>query len=248
MNVTVVGIDCAVDAKKMGLALGKFDGKRTKVQEVTLGSKKSPPVEIILNWLMGDRGPVLFALDAPLGWPDSLGKSLAPHQAGGALPPDSHSLFRRKTDLFIRSILEKQSLDVGADRIARTAHAALLLLGDLRGKLSKKIPLAWETSNFDYAAIEVYPAATLKAHGINASGYKNERTGGNDRDRVLAEVKNKIDVETSEALDVSKGSDALDAVICLLAAQDFLTGNASGPDSNLEALARKEGWIWARKR
>lgn len=40
-------------------------------------------------------------------------------------------------------------------------------------------------------------------------------------------------------------SDALDAVIWLLVAQDFLTGKAMPP--NERALARKEGWIWVRE-
>ena len=39
-------------------------------------------------------------------------------------------------------------------------------------------------------------------------------------------------------------SDALDAVICLLAAQDFLIGKAMPPNNHAPAL--KEGWIWVR--
>ena len=42
----------------------------------------------------------------------------------------------------VRDRIGKQSLDVGADRIARTAHAALQLLHELRGRLGKPIPLA----------------------------------------------------------------------------------------------------------
>ena len=40
-------------------------------------------------------------------------------------------------------------------------------------------------------------------------------------------------------------ADALDAVVCVLAAADFLMGHARPPD-NLE-LAIKEGWIWVRE-
>jgi len=44
----------------------------------------------------------------------------------------SNAMFRRTTDLFIQTTLKKTPLDVGADRIARTAYATVAVLGNLR--------------------------------------------------------------------------------------------------------------------
>jgi hypothetical protein len=38
MQTTVIGIDCATQPHKVGLALGTFDSKLVTVAEVTLGS------------------------------------------------------------------------------------------------------------------------------------------------------------------------------------------------------------------
>jgi hypothetical protein len=40
-------------------------------------------------------------------------------------------------------------------------------------------------------------------------------------------------------------ADVLDAAVCLLAAADFLAGNAIPPSN--EFMARREGWIWIRQ-
>jgi hypothetical protein len=48
-------------------------------------------------------------------------------------------------------------------------------------------------------------------------------------------------------LDVSSmqaSADALDAAVCVLAAADFLRGEAMPPED--QALAEREGWIWVR--
>jgi hypothetical protein len=78
----------------------------------------------------------------------------------------------RRTDASIKEKLGRQSLDVGADRIARTAHSALKILHQLSKRLSTQIPLAWHPRISGIAAIEVYPAATLAAYGISARSYK----------------------------------------------------------------------------
>ena len=45
---------------------------------------------------------------------------------------------------------------------------------------------------------------------------------------------------------MENSADALDAGLCVLAALDFLWGNAMEPED--QQKARKEGWIWVRKR
>lgn len=250
--ITVIGVDCATNARKVGLALARFDGRVTTLQEVVLGDSKRTPVEVVHEWLKASSRPALLALDAPLGWPQPLSDVLCAHRAGERLSEnpeiDAHRLFRRLTDRTVKESCNKQSLDVGADRIARTAHAALELLGALRKRLRARIPLAWSPELKSISAIEVYPAATLRAHEVDAAGYKAAGDPSSRR-RVLKQLGAKVSVPAGLRVpDLESGSDGLDAVLCVLAAHDFLTGRAMRPAKDQLRLARKEGWIWVHQR
>jgi len=242
MTVHVIGVDCATTPARVGLAFGVYARGQTTVTGVTMGSPADPPGAQVARQLAKRDGPVLLALDAPLGWPVALAAGLHCHAAGAPLETPANDLFRRETDRFIRRRLGKQSLDVGADRIARTAHAALALLQGLRCQLGLDIPLAWSPALQQPGAIEVYPAATLAAYGMDSRGY---RAAGNGavRERLLGEVQQRIAV-TAGVPDIRTGADGLDAVLCLLAAHDFLTGKAMPPEH--PDLARREGWMWVR--
>ena len=238
-GIQIIGVDCAVDVSNVGLALGFFDGQSTKLQQVAAGSRQNSPLEIILNWLDVEQ-PVLLALDAPLGWPVHLGAALAQHQAGQPISTSPNQFFRRETDTFIHALVGKQPMDVGADRIARTAHAALKLLDELRIRTSQPISLAWD-SHLDKGlyAIEVYPAATLRSYGFNP---KQVPQGDNTIEQAILAVAAEHMLGTGSASISNRH--AVDAVICVLAGADFLQGDAV-PPVNLET-AQKEGWIWTR--
>jgi hypothetical protein len=164
-------------------------------------------------------------------------------QAGGAIDDLPNDMFRRETDRFIHRELRKKPLDVGADRIARTAHAALRLLADLRSELQLPIPLAWEpTLSVPLAVIEVYPAATLKSHGFQASGYKAIDNVA-ERKVIINSLRGVAALPT-DVSSLHTSADALDAVVCMLAGADFLCGAAMPPIER--ALAEQEGWIWVR--
>jgi len=174
-----------------------------------------------------------------------MGGALAAHQAGLPLAVSANELFRRATDRFVKAKLGKQSLDVGADRIARTAHSALRLLADLRHATGLPIPLAWEpTHTIPVAAIEVYPAATLVAHGIPDTGYKKKESIVARRS-IIDEISKQIKLPDNRAA-MELSADALDAVVCVLAGYDFLRGEAYPPEER--ELALHEGWIWVRPR
>ena len=80
-------------------------------------------------------------------------------------------------------------------------------------------------------AIEVYPAATLAAHGIDARGYKAS-SGGAHRERVLSELRQRLTVHASVP-DIDRAPDGFDALLCILAAHDFLVGATITPDGNM---------------
>lgn len=226
MNASIIGIDCATKPNKVGLALASASGDDFVVDDVSDAAAKKLPAVIVNRWIKArrmDGRPIILALDAPLGWPEPLARELARHRAGEKVDSHPNALFQRRTDQFIRERTGKIPLEVGANLIARTAHAALLFLDDLRKELNEAIPLAWEPAISGLCAIEVYPAATAKVHGTL------DIAGPSGPAHLLA------------------NGHVQDAMTCALAAHDFLTGYALPPETGEDRrLARKEGWIWVR--
>jgi len=240
--ISVIGIDCATAPGKVGLARGEVNGSSLVILEARKVKKQESVKEVICSWILPSV-PTLLAIDAPLGWPNALGMALARHNAGMPIECDANSLFRRETDRYIKGVIGKQPLDVGADRIARTAHAALSLIEEIRQKTGQPVSMAWETElQPGIWAIEVYPAATLTVWGMRSSVYKSpEHTA--ERREILKELGRLARIDCDEVA-LEQDDDVLDAAICVLAGADFLTGRAMPPE-NME-VARKEGWIWVR--
>jgi predicted RNase H-like nuclease len=243
-EVTMIGLDCATDDAKVGAALGKWRDGALSVQRVTLCDRLAPAV-VVRGWLGKADEPVLLALDAPLGWPAPLAQTLVRHRAGDELSAGADQMFRRMTDRAIHKNVGKTPLDVGADRIARTAHAALRVLGELRRALSRPVPLAWSAHALGgITAIEVYPAATLRAHAIRSAGYKKPEHVA-ERREILDALRTRLSLPDDVGL-LEGDADALDAVVCLLAAKGFVEGQAVSPHD--AQLAEQESWIWSRGR
>ncbi|MDE0029244.1 MAG: DUF429 domain-containing protein [Deltaproteobacteria bacterium] len=240
----LVGIDCATKPRDVGIALAEM-GDPVEVLEIYAGD--SNPWGRVIEWVLNFAGQdVLVALDAPLGWPIALSEALHEHSAGNPVGNCPNDMFRRSTDRDIHNRLGKQPLDVGANRIARTAHAALKELEFLRESTDNPIPLAWCHDNLGgVQAIEVYPAATLKSHCIRCDRYKRKnnpdhRRGREEIARSLPGVSFAGDCWDA----VIANADALDAAVCVLAAADFVRGDATQPP-NID-VASREGWIWCR--
>lgn len=231
----VVGIDMATQPNKTGIAIATAVGDHVVLERVVLPTTRAALVEAIVDAF---EDPCLLAIDAPLGWPVALGATLAEHVAGHPLAASTNEMFLRETDALVHRVFGKKPLEVGADRIARTAHAALKLIDDLRQTLAVELPLAWATPT-NPCAIEVYPAATLLAHGISPRGYKGRGGGG-----VRAEIARRLEplVELPPDPQLIESDHALDAAICVLAAADFLAGRCLEPTH--ADIAQREGWIW----
>lgn len=242
-KTTIIGIDCAVNEKNVGIAVGEFSTHGLVLKFLPSREESSPMVRCICTCI-ARPGRILLAFDAPLGWPDNMGRSLARHSAGMHISTPADLLFRRETDRFVKECLSKQPLDVGADRIARTAHAALDLLEKIRSQSGQEIPLAWDPGyEHSVTAIEVYPAGTLIAHGLPSSGYK-KKDQLEVRQFILSSLKKQIVFET-DTLYAENNDNVLDAIICVLAGSDFLSGQAISP-VDLKT-AQKEGWIWIKR-
>ncbi len=244
MSVTIIGIDCAVNEKNIGVALGDYSDGSCSVFQL-LGQDSLGSVSDFVSKHIRRSKRTLLALDAPLGWPSALGRALFGHMAGAGIGIRSELLFRRATDRFVKKQLGKQPLDVGADRIARTALSALDLLEKTRQMTGLKIPITWTPTYTSKAvAIEVYPAGSLISHRLPASGYKKPEQFSIRR-QILHGLKNLVRFDTDLAL-AEADSDTLDAIVCVLAGSDFLAGHTLPPE-DLD-VAKQEGWIWIRAR
>ena len=149
--VALLGIDCAVDPRKTGIALGELRDGVIHILRWAKGSKRESPAMMAANWLQPYEDAII-ALDAPLGWPRALGHCLSSHKAGDPIRFEANQLFRRATDAEIKKRIGKQPLDVGANLIARTAVAALALLDQMRQITGRKIPLAWAREEIETVA------------------------------------------------------------------------------------------------
>jgi predicted RNase H-like nuclease len=219
-----------------------LDQGRATLEALCLGHSEDGLCETVAGWL-SRRSEVLLAVDAPLGWPVALSEQLARHAAGCSITGAAHSMFRRQTDRFIKERTGKQPLDVGADRIARTAFAALAFLNRLRTILGDEIPLAWDHANRPHwTVIEVYPAATLCAHRMPDREYKKPQHS-TVRMAIIRALTQHLDIAAHRRL-LESNADALDSLICTLAGLDFIHGCAMTPENS--ELAQREGWIWAR--
>jgi predicted RNase H-like nuclease len=242
----LIGWDCAVEAKKCGIAFGEVNAKGVNVESVMTGLTDKGLTDAISEHISANA-PCLLAIDAPLGWPSALGEALWEHKAGGALSHLSNDLFRRSTDSFIKKTTGKQPLDVGAGRIARTALAALQRLLRIREKSQQSLPLAWTPGHLaDSACIEVYPASTLKVYGLPAAGYKGKDSKHQAiRDQLVDALAQFMQIPKALGERMRANDDALDAVVCMLAGYDYIRGVVNHPDD--QVLAEKEGWIWVRQ-
>lgn len=228
----------------MGLARGVLSADGTlRIERATLGSAGESAASTVAGWIEG-KGRYVLALDAPLGWPAPAGETLAQHQAGTALQTSAEQLFRRTTDRLVGERLGRTPPEVGADRVAHLAHAALGMLTRVRQVSRRRIPLAWDAAK-DSGVIEVLPFATLRAHGLVAENYRGSASRARKlRGRIIDKIETLAELWVSRPL-LLEDSHLLEAVIAVVAAADFVRGDCYAPDDL--ALAKKEGFIWVRK-
>jgi hypothetical protein len=236
----LIGLDAASDRKRFGWAVAeRVDGAARLLDQGLLGGVDAAWPDALAA-AVSDPAGVLLAVDAPLGWPRRMGATLAAHRAGEPVGVGKNLLFRRETDNLVRTTLRKQPLEVGADLIARAAMEALAVLDGLRASSGKSLPLAWSPAAAKDAVIEVYPGATLTAHGVARSKYKDPATAG-ARDPMIAAFEPRL---AGLRARIGEPSDVFDACLCIVCALDFLEGRCTAPQSAQREAAAIEGWIW----
>jgi predicted RNase H-like nuclease len=239
---TLIGIDCALEEERMGLARGRLEPDGSlRMERVTLGTAGESAAASVSQWI-ADAEHFVIACDAPLGWPARLASSLARHRAGERLGLRSDELFRRETDKLVHKQLRKRPPEMGADRIARTGLAALELLEEIRQLAGRPLPLAWKQGE-ESGVIECFPAATLLAR--KCKGVYRARTGAGRRAR--GEILDRLasDVAFGTTRDVMiEDPNLFDAMVSVLAGADYAQGLCVEPTD--QELAEQEGFIWFR--
>ncbi|MEL6614251.1 MAG: DUF429 domain-containing protein [Bacteroidota bacterium] len=250
----LVGLDCATQPQNTGLARATLEEGRVRVLEARIGRTAEGIVDTLVGWL-SESPRAVFALDAPLGWPLPMGALLAAHQAGGPLAPEASGpgqtpadqMFNRETDRIVRRMLGKKPLEVGADRIARTALTALATLEAVGHRV--EVEMGWTPGAVASGeapsrhVLEVYPAATLLARGLPTRGYKASEA--HDLRARLVDALD-ADLEPEPRAAAIATDHGLDAVLCCLAAADYARGDVLTPEAAgvSDERARREGWIW----
>ncbi len=114
---------------------------------------------------------------------------------------------------------------MGANLIARTALAALSDLNAIRDALGLPVPLAWQPGPVTTAvAIEVYPGATELAYQAAECQWAVRGRGNQELPTDSLHKR--------------------DAVLCAVAASDFLEARVCRPPAEALDAVRQEGWIW----
>ena len=62
----IVGIDCATDPKKIGLACARYEGNQCTIIKAMQGTSHNANIGMVTNWLRDDPS-ALLCVDAPLG-------------------------------------------------------------------------------------------------------------------------------------------------------------------------------------
>ena len=254
MSVSIIGIDCATEPGKIGLARGEWEPNRLIIQDAEIASSITEIADMVGKWA-ADCEKTLLALDAPLGWPVGMRKGLSRHRAGLRISVEKDRMFKRETDRFVKEQTGQTPLEVGADKLARTAHATLALLDRIRYVTNEDIPLNWDQATQEgVQTIEVYPAVVLRVLCLDTKGYKGSKKDKVENRKKLViklvkhnELKDQVEFCQGVRNQMENNDNLLDAVLCILAGADFCWGKCVNPPEEDKDIARLEGWIWFRQ-
>ncbi len=237
----ILGLDLAAQPRTTGCVVLAPAGRRWVATEPA-----GPADDDGLVALAGEVD--VLGIDAPLGWPRAFVAAVTAHEAFGPWPGgvDRGPLTHRVTDHVVVAAGQGRPLSVSADRIGSPAMRGALL----QHRWATEVWGAPEPRDGSGRLVETYPAASLRAWGIEAAGYKRS---GAAAAAGAAEVRAGILAHLAEALpwldlgpvaERSTASDhVLDALLCCLTVVAARAGSTTAPDPAHAEVARVEGWI-----
>lgn len=198
---------------------------------------------------------VRVGIDAPFGWPNEFVDSLDQYRQTGTWdgrPLGDYSfddrLRWRKTDRVIHELTGLSPLSVSTDKIGAVAMRCARLL-DAYWQRQAAPP---DRSGVG-KAVEVYPAAALRAWGISPldhsedpGAYKGKHpVARSRREKLVADVVERtsgwLDLSEKARHECQKHDDCVDALLCALIARAAHVGHVREIDD--PTIATTEGWI-----
>lgn len=250
--VLTLGIDLASQARDTGVCAVRWQGGSAEIVLLAVGAAGGAAFDDA--WLteaaVGGRGlPVAdkVAVDAPFGWPAPFVAAVgARDPADWPLGRDERpmALVRRETDRHVWERTGKLPLSVSTDRIAYPAMRCAGLLAWWSRHLGAPVGRAGEG-----LACETYPDAVLRTLLGIAPGRAPSYKGTTDaararREQLLQELAaGGLKLTPGHAGACSDDDDALDALLCAIAARATALGLTEPPGPGQEDLAAREGWI-----
>ncbi|MEU8361248.1 DUF429 domain-containing protein [Nonomuraea sp. NPDC048882] len=229
------GIDLAAEPPRTAVAWLTWSSNGAQVTRLELGAKDDLLIEAI-------TAATKTGIDCPFGWPVKFIDFITAHRTGHVTVPQDvpaliwrHDLTHRVTDQAVEARTGRRPLSASADRIGHTTMRCAALLSTLA---AQGHPVDRRGTG---AAVEVYPAATLRLWNLPHQSYKRPTELNVLVDRLKREAP-WLDLAGHEAL-CRTSADATDAVICALAARAGALGLATTPPPEHSETAAAEGWI-----
>lgn len=241
-----VGIDLAAQPANTGVCV--VDWTRGDVELVAANSTAGGDLELVD--VMCAPGVAKVGIDTPLGWPDDFVDAVVAHHSGNRWPDTTDAgdhrrrLRLRLTDTVVAASTGRTPMSVSADRIAVAAMRGALLqhlvvehTGD---------PSTVDRSGITGLMAEVYPAAALAVWGMDPTGYKGNATTAVDRRHLLLAgllSRTGLTADAAHCAAMTDSDHLLDAFICAVVAAAVADGATDPPLDDVQARARREGWI-----
>jgi len=254
-NICIIGWDAASDEKNNGLVKASVEDAKIDIKQVWKHRDPMKLVDTISNWIDEERkknSKIILAVDCPMGWPIGFDGYLKQHSAGYFGSKELLEFPRRATDRKIFENYQKfkpnaknkyaiNPLDVACNLIARASFETFKRIHDIENK----VKIIWSKDEiYDVGLIEVYPSVTIAFNDFKISPYKKKKWSNAKADN-LDSIKDSF-VNTKELSAIIKKEHDFDALICCIAAKDFLQGKCFEPEGSIKSVVEKEGWIWVK--
>lgn len=251
-RVLTLGIDLASQARDTGVCAIRWTGATAEIVLLAVGTADGAPFDDA--WLAETAVGLRelpradkVGVDAPFGWPAPFTAAVAatdPADWPLALGADRAPLVRRETDRHVRRRTGKLPLSVSTDRIAYPAMRCAALLAWWSAHLGAPVGRAG-----DGLACETYPDAVLRTLlGMGrgrALSYKGASEAARARrlDLLDALAAQGLALGAEQRATCAASDDALDALLCAIAARAAAVGLTEPPGDDVRVLADREGWI-----